>query len=436
MLLMHAGEQRPLQNIPKTFQRFALPLVTKKSVSLLYRYNLKRKIAGLPPVTKEWYEARRAQLAASASGPLQRIWLDPLTKKKFYSENTYQAFTRSKKYLDLVKRSGKAAPAAVVTVRRLNEGAAPSEAPAQPAAAPAVPLPVGANPTGFTVKPAVYGGPAAAAAKARQTSGNEQDQEDSAGGDNSGDDWETASEEEMEGSQKEWEEWDVCRSLFDNHISPSMEENLEYMWRKFGFYLPDSEFLEDPEGMLKYLGAKLQYGHIPLYESGNNPKAKQMASLHGVQRHMVDVGKCKVLYDDNEEEYEDFYNYEKEEMDVDGNPTDRQLVSIDAEDAVAAGGGYELALPQSKGGVRVLGSREFARYYKQRHKAGDSRESTAAARVLAQYRKLSVPLIGDGTEASIEKKRAQRAVVRAQRDWMNVSIRRNVNDNLPRNVPY
>ncbi len=394
---------------------------------------MKRKIAGLPPVTKEWYEARRAQLAASASGPLQRIWLDPLTKKKFYSENTYQAFTRSKKYLDLVKKSGKAAPAAVVTVRRLNEGAAPaSAAEPQPAAAAPVQFPVGANPSGFTVKPAVYGGPAAAA-DAMQTS--EDQGEDSAAA-NSGDDWETASEEEMEGSQNEWEEWDVCRSLFDNHISPSMEENLEYMWRKFGFYLPDSEFLEDPEGMLKYLGAKLQYGHIPLYESGDNPNAKQMASLHGVQRHMVDVNKCKVLYDDNEEEYEDFYNYEKEEMDVDGNVIGRQLLLVDAEDAAAAGGGYELALPQSSGGVKVLGSREFARYYKQRHKAGDSRESTAAARVLAQYRKLHVPLLGDGTEGSEEKKRAQKAVARAQRDWIGVSIRRNVNDNLPRNVPY
>jgi pre-60S factor REI1 len=398
---------------------------------------LKRKIAGLPPVTKEWYEARRAQLAASASGPLQRIWLDPLTKKKFYSENTYQAFTRSKKYLDLVKRSGKPAPAAVVTVRRLNEGSAAGPAAAEPTTQQPTTqqpttqqpqLPVGANPTGFTVKPAVYGGPAA-----METSEQKDDSADNA---NSGDDWETASEEEMEGSQKDWEEWDVCRSLFDNHMSPSMEDNLEYMWRKFGFYLPDSEFLEDPEGMLKYLGAKLQYGHIPLYESGDNPNAKQMASLHGVQRHMIDSGKCKVLYDDNEEEYEDFYNYDKEEMDVDGNVKERQVLLIDAEDAAAASGGYELALPQSKGGVKVLGSREFARYYKQRHKAGDSRESTAAARVLAQYRKLHVPLLGDGTEGSEDRKRSQKAVVRAQRDWMNVSIRRNVNDNLPRNVPY
>lgn len=37
------------------------------------RYNLKRKIAGLPPVTREWYEARRAQLLASSATPVQKV---------------------------------------------------------------------------------------------------------------------------------------------------------------------------------------------------------------------------------------------------------------------------------------------------------------------------------------------------------------------------
>lgn len=251
----------------------------------------------------------------------------------------------------------------------------------------------------------------------------------------SGDDWETASEEEMDGSES-WEDWDVCRSLFDNHMSPSMEANLEYMWRKFGFYLPDLEYLEDPEGMLKYLGAKLMHGHIPLYESGSNPNAKQMASLHGAQRHMVDVGKCKVLYDGNEEEYEDFYNYEKVDMDVEGG-TNRALAAFNGVDVPTTAGGYELALPTERGGVKVLGSREFARYYKQRHRFGDQRESAAKARVVAQYRKLHVPLLGDGSEPEVEeKKRVQRAQMRVERVRLMISIRRNANDNLPKNVPY
>lgn len=32
--------------------------------------------------------------------------------------------------------------------------------------------------------------------------------------------------------------------------------------RKFGFFLPDAEYLADPEGLIKYLGAKLSYGKV------------------------------------------------------------------------------------------------------------------------------------------------------------------------------
>ena len=50
-----------------------------------------------------------------------------------------------------------------------------------------------------------------------------------------------------------WEEWDVRRSLFDGHVAASMEANLAYMWKHFGFYFPEAELLADPEGLLKYL---------------------------------------------------------------------------------------------------------------------------------------------------------------------------------------
>lgn len=70
-------------------------------------------------------------------------------------------------------------------------------------------------------------------------------------------DWKTdddASEQE-EGvrAPEEWEEWDVCQSLFDGHVAASLEENLKYMYLNFGFYFPDTEFLVDPEGLMKYL---------------------------------------------------------------------------------------------------------------------------------------------------------------------------------------
>lgn len=45
-------------------------------------------------MTKEWYEARKAQLLATAATPVQKVWFDPLSKKKFYSEGAYQTFVR------------------------------------------------------------------------------------------------------------------------------------------------------------------------------------------------------------------------------------------------------------------------------------------------------------------------------------------------------
>lgn len=94
-----------------------------------HRYNLKRKVAGLPPVTREWFEARKAQLssaqAAGAVGSIPagatQVWFDPLTRKTFRTEQTYQAHVRSNKYQELVRKSGQPAPAAVISFRKPAE---------------------------------------------------------------------------------------------------------------------------------------------------------------------------------------------------------------------------------------------------------------------------------------------------------------------------
>lgn len=203
--------------------------------SFLCRYNLKRKVAGLPPVTKEWYDARKSQIEAASSKNLQKVWLDPLSKRRFSSENTYLAFTRSKKYQDMVRKSGNPAPDPVITIRRDENNKTQDAGGRQQ----------GASTSGAVMKP--ISGSSAARLLNNSESINDMEMEDDS-------EWETASEEEEEeGDTSSWEKWDVCRSLFDNNVSSSMEENLEYMWKKYGFYLPDSKYLKDPEGLLQYL---------------------------------------------------------------------------------------------------------------------------------------------------------------------------------------
>ena len=48
--------------------------------------------------------------------------------------------------------------------------------------------------------------------------------------------------------------------------------------------------------------------------------------------------------------------------------------------------GYELALPASSNSAgKVLGSRDFVRFYKQKHRPNDTRESVQANAVVARY---------------------------------------------------
>lgn len=103
-------------------QASALPCTTTHHAVCLTlpRTNLPQ-VAGLPPVTKEWFEARKAQLTSATTSPHQKIWYDPLTKKKFQTQNTYQAHVNSKKYQELVRQSGEPAPAPVIMIKQLQE---------------------------------------------------------------------------------------------------------------------------------------------------------------------------------------------------------------------------------------------------------------------------------------------------------------------------
>lgn len=49
-------------------------------------------------------------------------------------------------------------------------------------------------------------------------------------------------------------------------------------------------------------------------------------------------------------------------------------------------GNYELSVPATEGrGRKVLGSREFALYYRQRHRAVDTRQSVTVNAMVARY---------------------------------------------------
>lgn len=400
----------------------------------LHRYNLKRKVAGLPPVTKDWFDARKAQLTLSGGvAEVQKAYYDPLTRKTFRSKNTYLAAINSKRYKDALRKSGQPAPEPVVSLGnqppppvtgKENQRKTPQSMEAGSVQARPSPLSL-----------ANSGRPSQSNRDHRQ--GGASSESDAEGSEASC--WESASEDDItdmtdipdtnvtsddrrtatddavrdeRGDSSTWEEWDVRRSLFDNRSSSSMEENLDYMFKNFGFYLPDAEYLSDPEGLLKYLGAKLQYGHTPIGTRGDDTTSRQFRSLEAVQRHMIDRNVCRLAYEDNEDEYADYYDYAA--LDAKLAEEDRQLA---LQDGSGAGGGarlqsqgMELSLPSSNGGSgprRLLGNRSFAVYYRQRHPVAETRQSIAVNAVLARYRALNIALQTPTVAAPV--KHAQRA---------------------------
>ena len=58
---------------------------------------------------------------------------------------------------------------------------------------------------------------------------------------------------------------DPKQCLFDQHFSASVEANVERMFRKYGFFLPDREYLTDLEGLVGYCHEKIKLGHMCLY---------------------------------------------------------------------------------------------------------------------------------------------------------------------------
>ncbi len=319
-------------------------------------------------------------------------------------------------------------------------------APQPPQQPKAPPKAVQQQPGGYTVRPARR--PTAADAAAEEA------EDDDSG-------WETASDVSTtealeaagpgtaaaaEGSDEdeadedgEWEEWDVRQSLFDGRVAASFEDNLEYMYKTYGFYLPEASFLADPQGLVRYLGQKLRYGGIPLGVRGDDTTSRRFRSLHAVQRHMVDTNQCKMAWEDNEDEYADFYDWgeEDEGTEEDGSRV-LTLANVDAGPSAYASGGYELVLGGGDDGgsstaVKVIGSREFARYYRQRPKPLPRADVEVNA-LVARYRSLGIDTRPPGPAPEVG--RAQKEVRRGERHKLNMALRRNKNDNLPNNVPY
>ena len=102
------------------------------------KVSVARAPAGLPPVTAEWFEARKGQLESLQSrkqADAAQVYVCPLTGKKFQSGGTYASHTRTRKFRDAMKKAGLTeAPAAKIATKSsasASEASGGGGAPAQ-----------------------------------------------------------------------------------------------------------------------------------------------------------------------------------------------------------------------------------------------------------------------------------------------------------------
>lgn len=288
-----------------------------------HRYNLKRKVAELSPITLSDFESKMKQheqemkvLSGKVKAPTGYC---VCCRKSFTTAKAYENHLNSKKHKDTEIQFEKRENRLEIQNNRLNR--TPSE-----------------------------------------TQNEDQDDVD--------DDEDFEDVEEVDSD--EWEEENlvggesipdhVC--LFCPNEAKDLEKNLIHMGEVHSFFVPDVDYLVDLEGLMAYLGSKVGQGFLCLW---CNTRSKQFQYLAAVQKHMRDKGHCKILNEGNALlEFAKFYDYSRSypedasghggatPMDQDGADQEVDLNALDDS-------GYELTLPS---GAKI-GHRSLMRYYKQ-----------------------------------------------------------------------
>ena len=252
-----------------------------------HRYNLKRRVASLPPLTSEVFAekvlANKATAAATAAKASFEKRCDAC-EKSFYSEGAYTNHLRSQKHrllaARLSARGGNETDSLVDSTFSLGE-------PMENASTTTESTVNGERDEGVeddeldaVVNGMKEAGLQESSAKAPPTSSS-------------------APDEEYEHKA------DLQQCLFCNYVSPTIDLNLNHMSRQHGFFIPEREYLVDLHGLISYLSETIMVLHQCLLCH----KAVHTAS--GVQTHMRDRGHCMIAYDTEEEQMEvgEFYDF-------------------------------------------------------------------------------------------------------------------------------
>lgn len=95
----------------------------------------------------------------------------------------------------------------------------------------------------------------------------------------------------------------VC--FVDGTEFDTVEDNVKYMERTYGLFIPEKEYLIDLHGLIEYLGEKIGLGKMCLYCN------YESRTLEGVRQHLRGKNHVKIPYETTDQKLEisDFYDF-------------------------------------------------------------------------------------------------------------------------------
>lgn len=304
-----------------------------------HRYNLKRKVAELPPISAEHFKEKVLAHREAVSAVVNNHKVCDACKKHFTSQNSYESHLRSRKHREMISNTEKKDGNAVKDLKKdskmtedtLDEIAVEGEVRSEP------------------------------------------------------------------DSEPEPEPLELTECLFCPHESSTMELSLNHMSKVHGFFIPELNYLVDLKGLILYLCEKVGMYYTCLL---CNERGKTFYSVESVQQHMVDKCHCKLFFEgDAALEYAEYYDYTKSYPDhgeakkPDGNSEEEKPDGSSKEETTALAtpdsnmevtDELELVLPS---GSRI-GHRALRLYYKQHLPSLEQRKSALISRLMSQYRAL------------------------------------------------
>ncbi|KAF3430679.1 hypothetical protein E2986_06567 [Frieseomelitta varia] len=324
-----------------------------------HRYNLKRKVAELPPVSVEEFQMRViAQRTKDDKEREEELISCKMCKKNFSTRNQYENHLLSKKHKEKYAKQN-------------------------------VPFENESNDAGPAFDSVIKKNEEVSVKQLTEDMEINSDIESV-----NSDEWIEDSENPVTNNN--------C--LFCNHHSRSLVRNLKHMTIAHSFFIPDHEYCMDIKGLLVYLGEKIFAGYMCIW---CNDSGRSFQSAEAARAHMIDKGHCKMLHEGNAlAEYAEFYDYSSSYPDAEIGDPEAEVEIPELDDS-----NYQLILPSGN----VIGHRSLMRYYKQNlnpNRAVAVSKSTKLRKILSQYRALGWP--ETQKEAAIKKARDIKYMQRIQ----------------------